>query len=435
MFLNKYYYWYKTNEIIKVSTKVLLAYEHNNYKEKIDLISYQEGICVEIIKNKKIIYQTSGTDQGCITNNYDGFLNKYQIDFIKSGDLEKGYKLLNEKYGNDILVRAVKLDNDSYLFINTSLEPMDSTILILKNQFIYVTLIVLILSFVVSYFISKRIASPIVDINKNAKELASGNYDLEFNNEEEIHEINELFETLEHTRKELLKTEELRREFLANISHDLKTPLTMIKAYAEMIRDINYKDKEKRTSNLNVIIDEANRLNLLVNDLLELSKIQSNNMDFNYEKFDLKKLIDEIIKKYNILIEKEGFTFIIDTPNEVLVKADKKRIEQVFYNLIDNAVKYTDIDKIIKIIVTIESDKYIVKIINTGQGIRKKDIDLIWDKYSKIDKTYSRNITGSGLGLSIVKNILEKHGFKYGVKSKINKETTFYFEIPFISER
>lgn len=429
MFLNKYYYWYKTNEMIKVSTKVLVAYENGNYKEKIDLIAYQEGVCVEIIEDGVINYQSSGVSQGCI-NSYSDFLNKHKIEFILSGNSEKAYKLVSEKYGNDILVRAVKVDNNTHLFVYTSLVPMDSTILILKNQFIYVTLIVFILSFVVSYFISQRIASPIVDINNNAKALAEGNYNVEFNNEEDIHEINELFETLESARRELLKTEELRREFLANISHDIKTPLTMIKAYAEMLKDFNYKDEEKRNSNLNVIIDEANRLNLLVNDILELSKIQSNIIDFEYKRFDLRELIDNIIQKYDILTEKEGYIFEIESPEKVLVKADKKRIEQVLYNLIDNAVKYTGNDKLIKINVIKEKNKYIVKIIDTGKGIKSKDLNLIWDKYSKLDKTYSRNTGGSGLGLSIVKNILEKHGFKYGVESKINKGTIFYFEIP-----
>src|SRR5690606_34732321 len=129
---------------------------------------------------------------------------------------------------------------------------------------------------------------------------------------------------------------------------------------------------------LDVIIDEANRLNVLVNDILELSKIQSNIIDFEYKRFDLKELIDNIIQKYDILVQKEGFIFEIESPEKVIINADKKRIEQVLYNLIDNAIKYTGSDKLIKINITIEKDKYIVKVIDTGKGIKSKDLNVIW---------------------------------------------------------
>lgn len=432
MFLNKYYHWYKNNEMIKVSAKVLVAYENKDYEQLMDAISYRDGVCVEIIRDNQIIYQTSGINRGCVVSNYsdDNLLHPYQIEFIESDILEKEYQLVNGHHGNDILVRALKLDDNSHLFVNASLVPMDSTIVILKNQFIYVTTIVLILSFVVSYYISRRIAAPIVNINKSARELAVGNYDVNFDNEEDIYELSELSGTLNYTKEELSKTEALRREFLANISHDLKTPLTMIKAYAEMIRDISHKDIKKTTEHLNVIISETDRLNLLVNDILELSKIQTKTIELDIKEFDLVKLTKNIISKYDILVEQDDFLFNVNAPSKVIVKADEKRIEQVMFNLINNAVNYTGIDKKVLININETKDKYVVSVIDTGKGIREEELGLIWDKFLKLDKTYSRDINGSGLGLSIVKNILEAHNFQYGVKSKINKGTTFYFEIP-----
>ena len=246
----------------------------------------------------------------------------------------------------------------------------------------------------------------------------------------EIEEINELSKTLNYACSELIKTEDLRRELMANVSHDLKTPLTMIKAYAELIRDVTYKDKEKMDKNLNTIIEETDRLNILVNDILELSKIQSNVSPLNIEEFDLNELIKSIINRYDIYIEKENYNIEYKEQNNLIIKADKKRIEQVIYNLINNAINYTGDDKKVFIKVKQDKSKIRVEIKDTGKGIEKKDIEYIWDKYYKVDKTHSRVQIGSGIGLSIVKNILINHKFEYGVESKINKGTTFYFEIP-----
>ena len=266
-------------------------------------------------------------------------------------------------------------------------------------------------------------------MKNKAKEIAKGNYNITFENNE-IEEINELSKTLNYACSELIKTEDLRRELLANVSHDLKTPLTMIKAYAELIRDVTHKDEEKMNKNLNVIIEETDRLNLLVNDILELSKIQSNVAPLNIEEFDLNELIKSILKRYDIYIEKENYNIEYKEKENLLIKADKKRIEQVIYNLINNAINYTGDDK--KVFVQIKNEKkhIRVEIKDTGKGIEKKELEYIWDKYYKIDKTHQRVQVGTGIGLSIVKNILISHNFNYGVESKINKGTTFYFEIP-----
>ena len=217
---------------------------------------------------------------------------------------------------------------------------------------------------------------------------------------------------------------------MANVSHDLKTPLTMIKAYAEMVRDITYKDKEKREKNLNVIIEESDRLNILVNDILELSKLQENSQTLNLESFDLVTEINNVLKRYDILKENEGYDIIAKLPKKAIVKADKNRISQVIYNLINNALNYTGDDKKVTIKVTSDKKDYLVEIIDSGKGIEPEKIEHIWDKYYKNEKNHKRNVMGTGLGLSIVKNILEQHKFKYGVNSIIDKGTTFYFRIP-----
>ena len=216
---------------------------------------------------------------------------------------------------------------------------------------------------------------------------------------------------------------------MANVSHDLKTPLTMIKAYAEMIRDISYKDKEKMNDHLNIIIDETDRLTILVNDILELSKMQSNADVLNIEKFDLCEVIRTILERYQIIKETEKYNFEVDIPDTALIKADKKKMEQVIYNLINNAINYTGNDKKVTIRVTRHKKHYLVEIIDTGKGIKKDEIPYIWDKYYKKDKKHQRNVISTGLGLSIVKQILEQHEFEYGVNSVLKKGSTFYFKV------
>ena len=215
---------------------------------------------------------------------------------------------------------------------------------------------------------------------------------------------------------------------LANVSHDLKTPLTMIKAYAEMARDLNKDNEEKRTDNLNVIIEESDRLNSLVNNILELSKSEKNMDTLTRENFSINELITKVLHRFDYLTE-EGYTLKFVSKKEYIIYADIQKIEQVIYNLVINAVNYTGKDK--KVTVKIEENKgYIrVYVIDTGKGIDESEINLIWDKYYKNEKNHQRNKIGTGLGLSIVKNILIKHNYNYGVISTKGKGSKFYFDI------
>ena len=427
IFLDGYYKWYKTKELINTIETITTTYNDENYEEILDNISYDRGVCIELIQNNKLVYISNLYNKGCMANtqgNYD-----YKSDFIKNNDTSARYTLKNPRFNNQTLVLGLKVNQNTNLFVSASLEPIDATVKILRSQLFYITLLVIVLSLLVSYFISRVISNPIIKMKNKAKCLASGNYNITFENSE-IEEINELSKTLNYACSELIKTEDLRRELMANVSHDLKTPLTMIKAYAELIRDVTYKDKEKMDKNLNTIIEETDRLNILVNDILELSKIQSNVSPLNIEEFDLNELIKSIINRYDIYIEKANYNIEYKEQNNLIIKADKKRIEQVIYNLINNAINYTGDDKKVFIKVKQDKSKIRVEIKDTGKGIEKKDIEYIWDKYYKVDKTHSRVQIGSGIGLSIVKNILINHKFEYGVESKINKGTTFYFEIP-----
>lgn len=173
---------------------------------------------------------------------------------------------------------------------------------------------------------------------------------------------------------------------MANVSHDLKTPLTMIKAYAEMARDINYNDKDKRNENLSIIIQEADRLNILVNDILNLSKLENNKEELTLEDYDLVEEVKSILNRYQIIKETENYKLILNAPEIVVVHADKNKINQVLYNLINNAINYTGEDLTVKINITENRNNYLVEVIDSGKGIDRKDIKQIWTKYYKDEK-------------------------------------------------
>ena len=423
IFLGSYYKSYKTEELDKAASELRESVNLN--QQKIEDIAKRRDICIEIYGDD--IYAATVSNKGCMEFGNKNF--KVKRDFINSGLLEQHYNLINSQYQNETLIYALKLDTDLYAFINASLEPLDSTITILSNQFIFTTIIVLILSLIIGYFISRKLSKPITKISNEAKKLADGNFSADFKTDINIYEINELADSLNYAKDELSKTESLKRDLMANVSHDLKTPLTMIKAYAEMVRDITYDNKEKREENLNTIIEETDRLTLLVNDILDLSAAESGNTVLKLETIDLIELINQVIQRFKILSEQEHYEFIFTHPDKTIITADYKRIYQVIYNLTNNAINYTGADKKIYINIKETKHSYIIEIKDTGKGIKKEDIKHIWEKYYHSDKKHKRNNYGTGLGLSIVKNILQIHNYKYGVTSS-NKGSTFYFEIP-----
>lgn len=429
LFLDKYYEHVKIRDIKKIANIIKISENSDNFKSIVNNASFEHGVCVHVIdKQFNSLYSSSFFGKGCFTGQEEQV--NYKDEFINSGLDNATYELINPRFNNKTLVYAMALDNNRYAFINTSLDPIDSTVGIIRSQLIIVTIIVLLLSFVISYFISNFISEPIVKINKSAKKLASGEFDVVFEDDGNILELNELAETLNYTKEELSKTEELRRDLMANVSHDLKTPLTMIKAYAEMSRDLHVDNPEKRNDDMNIIIDEVDRLNILVNDILEISKMQSNIDELVKEEFDLIELIEEILKKYQVLQELENYTFDFKhNRKKIFINADKNKLNQVIYNLINNAVNYTGNDNTVTIKVT-QKEEVLIEIIDTGKGIKEEDLPYIWDKYYKNKKKHKRNLIGTGLGLSIVKNILEKHEFEYGVKSTKDEGSNFYFVIP-----
>ena len=422
---------YQIQDVNKIVNNIS-SMNHEQLNHYLREVVFTNNVCIEYNKNDGNSYFYNDASTGCLLGR-----NNDEINEIKSDLMDKRKSIAVTKFNSNELdskVMLYKVDvNDGYVFVFTLLSNINKNYSIVKRQLIYITIVVIIFAVLISLYLSKLITDPIIEINNKAKQLADGNYNVQFGHDG-IREIDELSDTLNYLEHEVSKTDEYRRDLMANVSHDLKTPLTMIKAYAEMVRDITYKDKKKREENLNIIIDETDRLNILVGDILALSKMQSNSETLEIENFDLVEEIKSIVSRYDYIVE-DGYVIETDMPDKIIVRADKKKINQVIYNLINNAINYTGDDKKVTIRVTSNKKDCLVEVIDTGKGIEADKINYIWDRYYKNEKNHKRNIIGTGLGLSIVKNILEKHNFKYGVNSVINEGTTFFFKVKTVNQR
>lgn len=318
----------------------------------------------------------------------------------------------------------------SYLIlVNVEVYPSVATVATLRHQLAWISLVIAVFALVAAFFFSRSLTRPIARLHRGAEELARGNYGADFS-APGCRETEELGKTLTYAAEELSKTEMLRRELIANVSHDLRTPLTMIGGYAEVMRDI---PGEVTEENLQIIVEETNRLSSLVNDLLDVSRLLSGAEIMHPTRFDLCRLAENAAAHFGKLLSGRGYT--VDIRREtapVWILADEKRIQQVIYNLVGNAVHYAGEDKWVGVSVSVADGRVRCAVSDRGAGISPEDLPRIWERYYKVDKVHRRAAVGTGLGLSIVKNILDAHGAKFGVSSELSEGSTFWFELPTI---
>lgn len=350
-------------------------------------------------------------------------------DWDKRDDIKKMFDIPENSRMETMMVAKIILnDKNQEIFIiaDSVITPVEATVHAIRTQLIYISFIMIGLSLVMAVLISFHISKPIIKINNTAKKISEGNLKIEFE-EKGYREISELSATLNYTVQELTKSELLQRELIANVSHDLRTPLTMITGYAEVMRDL---PGENTPENVQVIIDEARRLTGLVNDLLDISKLQAGVENVEMKEYNLTAGIKSVIERYAKLVEQKGYviTFQYEEP-EVWVEADEFKIYQVLYNLVNNAVNYTGEDKQVTVRQIVNGGIVRIEVTDTGEGIPEDQLHNVWDRYYKVDKTHKRAVMGTGLGLSIVKNILKLHNARYGVKSTPGQGSTFWFEL------
>ncbi|NLC69291.1 MAG: HAMP domain-containing histidine kinase [Clostridiaceae bacterium] len=305
------------------------------------------------------------------------------------------------------------------------ITPVDSTISTLQMQLVIITGIMVILAIMLAIIVSKRISNPIVKINQSAKVLARGNYGTEFHGTGYL-EIKELSDTLNTAAGELSKVERLRRELIANISHDLRTPLAFIYSYAEMMHDF---PDEVTPGQCQIIMDEAKHLTSLVNDMLDISLLEAGATKLNKANYNLTESLRKTVSRMNELIKKDGYKIDFEYDEDVQVLADEVKITQVFYNLLLNAIMHSGDDKAVLVRQIKKWNAVRVEVIDHGEGIKESDLPYIWERYYKVDKKHRRPIMGTGLGLSIVKKVIDLHGGECGVESEEGKGSVFWFQV------
>ena len=295
-----------------------------------------------------------------------------------------------------------------------------------RTQFWLTIGAIVLATVLVGFTMAKSISEPIIETNRAALELSRSRYSRPPHSGG-YREIAELNDTLVRAAEDLGRVEDLQRELIANISHDLRTPLTMIQGYAEAMRDI---PEEATAENMQIIIDETNRLSSMVNEVLDFSRLRTGKLELEQTDFDLTEQIRAICGRVSKMTAVDGYTVRFNATEDRLVTGDSARISQVLYNLIGNALTYTGEDKTVRVTQEDVGSRVRVSVSDSGEGIPADELPYIWDRYYRTRENHRRAVIGSGLGLNICRGILERHEAKYGVRSEPGEGTTFWFELP-----
>lgn len=366
-------------------------------------------------------------------------------------------KFEDKNSGITFLMFTTKLDNGYKLYIRMPFASIRESVNI-SNNFLYLFggFTILIGGIVVS-FISKKFTSPILELNAIANKMSKLDFSHKYpatDSDDEINNlgrsINTMSDKLERTIKQLRETnielekdieekskiDEMRKQFISDVSHELKTPISLIQGYSEgLIENVNT-DEENRKFYAEVILDEANKMDKLVKQLLELMKLEYGKRDFNNKEFDICELIKEVIRKSKVMLEERNIEVVFNEQNQVMVLADDFYIEQVVTNYFTNAIKHAkekNGKKMIRIDIAsnIENNTARIRVFNTGDNISEEDLNRIWNRFYKVDESRNREDGGTGIGLSLVKAIMHNYKKDYGVTNK-EDGVEFYFDLELV---
>ena len=444
VFLDEFYNWQKTRSLREASESIVRNIDNENLQALAERFAEQQHTCVLLTDEYMEPILEAEAWNGCIIHHVNrADLKRYVDSFEKDGVAVAEFPLMgfrNRHYDARKFEGRVPPSDDGearsmitvqqtstaegkkvYVFLNTLITPVNSTVQTIRNELYFISAILVLMSFGASIAMSRRITRPLVEA---AAALSRGEYEPVEN--ARYSEIEQLNQQLCQTAQDLQRVDRMQNELLANISHDLRTPLTLIEGYAEAVRDL---PDEDNAENMQVIIDEAKRLTTLVNSVLDLNAARSGLNTLKLERFNLTESIRTIFGRYAKLTEQDGYRILFEPDQEVLVKADVVKVQQVIYNLINNAITYTGPDHTVAVRQKVNGSTVRIEIADSGDGIAPEDLPHIWERYYRGSKPHKRAAVGSGLGLSIVKNILNAHSLPFGVESKAGEGSTFWFEL------
>lgn len=454
--LENFYIYSKTATIKQVYQKVNDYYNTENtnvdLETELKKIAYKNNFDILIKTDTNLIIFTS--DREFLSSTY---ILK-DINEIKSKNIEENETKINVKVTTDevnnvsYMFLTGILDNGYVLYIRMPISPIEESVKISNTVLLMIGGITLVVAGIIASFISRKFTNPILQLNDIANKMAKLDFSKKYritDTEDEINElggsINTMSDKLEATIKELQKNnielekdieekskiDEMRKQFISDVSHELKTPIALIQGYAEgLIENVN-SDEESRKFYAEVILDETNKMDKLVKQLLELMKLEYGKREFDNEKFNINELINEVLRKCSVMINEKNIKVYFENKEPIYVYADEFYMDQIITNYLTNAIKHAEeVEKENKIEIKVEkvSNKIRVSVFNTGENIPEEDLQRIWGRFYKLDSSRNRQDGGSGIGLALVKAIMNNYQNEYGVENKKNG-VEFYFDM------
>lgn len=464
--LESYYQFIKSNTLKSVYEDINSYYNGNlkveNMSEELDKIAISNNFDIIIKDNNDVVVYLSNKD--FLSNirqiiDFWGINRKQEYKVIEESDNIEIMNIRDTETRINYILLTGKLDNGYSTYIRLPISSIQESVNI-SNRFLYlIASIVIIVGGIAIIFISKQFSDPISEINAIAKKMANLDFSHKYvvKDDDEINElgesINVMSEKLEKTINQLRKSnielekdiekkskiDEMRKSFISDVSHELKTPIALIQGYSEGLLENVNSDEESRKFYAEVILDESNKMDKMVKQLLELTKLEYEKREFNNRTFNIVELEKEIVRSSQVMIEEKNTKVEFDTEDKINVYADDFYISQIITNYLTNAIKHVkeiDGENYIKITNTLipEKEKVRVTVFNTGNKIAEENLSRVWNRFFKADEARNREDGGSGIGLSIVRAIMNNYGTDYGVENKENG-VEFYFEIDTIKEK
>ena len=456
----QFYIYSKTKALVSVYDLVNGYYNgevEGDIRSELEKMAIQNNFDILIKDDQNVNVYTSNKDFFSTFSQMSEMTNNFEANFGETIEKNKDYvikKMKDSKNGITYIVLSSMLDNDYFLYVRIPITSIQESVKI-SNNFLYLMAgFAILLSAIIVTYVSRKFTEPILELNKIAKKMANLDFSHKYRitgADDEINNlgksINQMSDKLESTIKQLRSTnielekdieekskiDEMRKSFISDVSHELKTPIALIQGYSEGLLENVNTDEESKKFYAEVILDETNKMDKLVKQLLELMKLEYGKREFNDKKFNIVEVEKEIIRKSKVMLEEKKAEVILDTPDEINVFADDFYIEQVIGNYMTNAIKHVkevDGKKYIEIKneVNVEKNTVTIKVFNTGDNIAEEHLNRIWNRFYKVDGSRNRTEGGTGIGLSFVKAIMNNYKQKYGV---INKENgvEFYIEL------